>query len=238
MAEARAHFEASAEITQAMGDVYTQGMIANNLGDLLKLQGDLDEAIAQFAKGLAIYERIGSLYMTGVLQMNLGATYLLRGDLDIAEGHLGRSAKLFEQVGAEDFLPELERYLAALHLGRGDMARARLACEMSLANATRLEARAEEGATRRTLGQILARDGDLAGGWDELERSLTILREAASPYEIARTLLAQAVLAPALGRRDAGQAALDEALPILREIGAQRDSAEAHEIAARHGYAM
>jgi tetratricopeptide (TPR) repeat protein len=168
--------------------------------------------------------------------MNLGATYLLRGDLDIAEGHLGRSAELFEQVGAEDFLPELERYLAALHLRRGDMARARLASEMSLANAIRLEARAEEGATRRTLGQILAQDGDLAGAWEELERSLAILREAASAYETARTLLAQAALAPALGLRDAGQAALAEALPILRDIGAQRDSAEAHEIAVRHGY--
>jgi class 3 adenylate cyclase/tetratricopeptide (TPR) repeat protein len=238
MAEARAHFEAGAEIKQAIGDVYHQGMIANNLGDLLKLQGDLDEAIARFAEGLAIYERIGSLYMTGVLQMNLGATYLLRGDLDIAEGHLGRSAELFEQVGAEDFLPELERYLAALHLGRGDMAKARLACEMSLANATRLEARAEEGATRRTLGQILAQDGDPAGGWEELEHSLAILREAASPYEIARTLVAQAALAPALGRQADGQAALDEALPILGEIGAQRDLAEAREIAAQHGYTI
>jgi class 3 adenylate cyclase/predicted ATPase len=238
MAEARAHFEASAEITQAMGDIYTQGMIANNLGDLLKLQGDLDEAIAQFAQGLAIYKRIGSLYMTGVLEMNLGATYLLRGDLDIAESHLGRSAELFGQVGAEDFLPELDRYLAALHLRRGDMARARLASEMSLANATRLEARAEEGATRRTLGQILAQDGDPTGGWAELEHSLTILREAASPYEIARTLLAQAGLAPVLGRHPAGQAALDEALPILSEIGAQRDIAEARDIAAQHGYSI
>jgi tetratricopeptide (TPR) repeat protein len=236
MAEARAHFEASAEITQAMGDVYGQAMVANNLGDMLRLQDQLDEAIEQYRRSLTMFERLGSHYATGVLHMNLGATYLLRGDLDIAEGHLARSAELFEQVGAEDFLPELERYLAELHLRRGDLPRARLACEMSLANAARLEARAEEGATRRTLGSILSQGGDYAGAWEELQRSLAILREAASPHEIARTLVALAALAPALGRPAEGQAALDEALPILREIGAQRDIAEAREIAAQHGF--
>jgi G-protein signaling modulator 2 len=238
LAEAREHFEAAAEIKQAIGDVYHQGMIANNLGDMLKLQGNIDEAIAQFTQGLAIYERIGSLYMSGVLHMNLGATYLLRGDLEVAEDHLRRSVELFDQAGAEDFLPELDRYLAELHLGRDDLTKARLACEMSLANAARLEARTEEGMTRRTLGQILMQDGDYAGAWAELQRSLAILREAASPHETARTLVAQAALAPTLGRHADGQAALAEALPILHEVGAQRDIEEARTIAIRYGYRL
>ncbi len=236
LAEARTHFEAGAELKQAVGDIYGQALIANNLGDLLRLQDQLDEAIEQYRRGLTIFERLSSHYATGVLHMNLGATYLLRGDLDIAEGHLHRSDELFEQAGAEDFLPELERYLAELHMRRGDLAQARLACELSLANATRLEARTEEGATRRTLGQILALDGDHAGAWKELEHSLAILREAASPPELARTLVARAALAPTLDRRAEGQAALDEALPILRDVGAQRDIEEAQEIAARHDY--
>ncbi|HEX9369796.1 MAG TPA: tetratricopeptide repeat protein, partial [Roseiflexaceae bacterium] len=193
LAEARAHYEAGAEIKQAIGDVYGQAMIANNLGDLLKLQGHVDEAIVQFERSLAIFERLGSLYASGVLHMNLGATYLLRGDDAVAERHLRRAAELYDQAGAEDFLPELERYLAELHLRRGDLPKARLACELALANAARLEARAEEGMARRTLAQVLLRDGDVAGAWDELERSLAILRAAASAHEAARTLLANEV---------------------------------------------
>ena len=167
---------------------YGQAMIANNLGDVLKLQDDIDEAITQYQRSLAIFERLGSRYATGVLHMNLGATYIQRGDLKSAEERLRQSADLFNQVGAEDFLPELERYLAELHLLRDELPKARLACELSLATALRLEARAEEGMTRRILARIMAQDGDTGGAWEELDHSLAILREAAGPHEIARTL--------------------------------------------------
>ncbi len=235
--EASEHYKAGAEIKQAIGDIYGQGMIACNLGNmLLMLQDRLDEAIEQFRRGLAIFEQIGSLYMTGVLHMNLGATYLLRDDLAIAERHLGQATELFDQAGAEDFLPELERYLAELQLRHGDLARARIACELSLASAERLEARAEEGATRRVLSQVLVQGGDVDGAWEELTHSLAILRGAASPHEIGRTLMALAQLAPTLGRHAEGEAALNEALPILRDLGAQRAVDEAHLIAAHYQY--
>jgi tetratricopeptide (TPR) repeat protein len=170
--------------------------------------------------------------------MNLGATYLQRGDLPSAEQRLRQSADLFNQVGAEDFLPELERYLAELHLRRGDLPKARLACELSLATALRLEARAEEGMTRRVLAQIMAQDGDNDGAWEELERSLAILRDSAGPHEIARTLVAIAALAPVLGRRTQGQAAIAEALPALRDVGARRDLDEAVALAERFDYSV
>ncbi|MEO7913689.1 MAG: adenylate/guanylate cyclase domain-containing protein [Roseiflexaceae bacterium] len=238
LAEARRHYEAGAEIKEAIGDVYGQGMIANNLGNTLKLQDDMDGAITQYQRSLEIFERLGSRYATGVLHMNLGATYIQRGDLKSAEERLRQSADLFNQVGAEDFLPELERYLAELHLLRDELPKARLACELSLATALRLEARAEEGMTRRVLARIMAHDGDTTGAWEELERSLVILREAAGPHEIARTLLAIASLAPALERRSAGQAAITEALPALRDVGARRDLDQALALAQRFHYAV
>jgi tetratricopeptide (TPR) repeat protein len=168
--------------------------------------------------------------------MNLGATYIQRGDLKRAEERLRQSADLFNQVGAEDFLPELERYLAELHLLRDDLPKARLACELSLATALRLEARAEEGMTRRVLARIMAQDGDTAGAWEELDRSLAILRESAGPHEIARTLIAIAALAPALSRHAQGQAAIAEALPALRDVGARRDLDQALALAERFDY--
>lgn len=236
--EARSQFEAGAAIKEAIGDIYGQAMIANNLGELLRLQDQIDEAIEQYQRSLAIFERLGSLYATGVLHMNLGATYLLRGDTGNATTHLQRSADLFGQAGTEEFLPELERYYAELHLERGELAEARQHCTLALDVAARLEARIEEGITRRTLGHLLARQGDLAGAWAQFEHSLAILRAADSSLESVRTLLAMADLAPALGRLSEGQRALHEALPTLGEIGARRDLAIAHEVALRHGYTI
>ena len=82
----------------------------------------------------------------------------------------------------------------------------------------------------------MAQDGDDAGAWMSSARSLAILREAAGPHEIARTLIAIAALAPTLGRRAEGQAAIVEALPALRDVGARRDLDEAIALASQFQY--
>jgi predicted ATPase len=234
LAEARLHYEQGAALKQTVGDIYGQGMIACNLGELLRIQGELNEAISQYAQALMIYERIGSLYMTGVLHMNLGAAHLLRGDFVSAAAHLRPSADLLNRAGAEDFLPELERYQAELELRSGDLHNAHILCAKALETALRLEARAEEGATRRLLAEILAHEGSLTIAWQELHLSLTILREASSPHEVAKALVACAALAQQVGQIEQGRTALAEAIPILEEIGARRDLAEAQTIAARY----
>ena len=238
LAEARAHYEAGFDTKRMIGDVYGQAMIANNLGDLFRLQDDIPQAIGQYQQSLRIFEQLGSLYATGVLHMNLGATYLLSEDSTTAQHHLRRSAALFDQAKAEEFLPELERYLAELYIQQGHLAEAQLACEISLTTAARLEARTEEGATRRTLSRILALTDDLEGAWEQITTSLAILRESDSAHEIAKTLLYFAMLAPLLDYQAEGQVALNEAFPILVNIGAQRDITEMRMLVERHGYAL
>jgi tetratricopeptide (TPR) repeat protein len=234
LGDARVHYEAGAEIKQAIGDIYGQGLIACNLGEVFRVQGEIDAAIAQYGHALVIYERIGSRYMMGVLHMNLGAAHLVRGDLVSAAAHLRPSTDLFLEIGSEDFLPELERYQAELELRRGNLSAANIRCEQALTTAMRLEARAEEGITRRLLAEILASAGSPARAWNELALSQAILREAASPHELARTLLAIAMLAPSIGKADEGHAALNEAIPTLEEVGALRDLERARAIAARY----
>jgi len=233
LAEAQQNYEAGAALKEAIGDVYGQAMIANNLGLLLQIQGDLDAALQQYDRSLAMFERLGSLYATGVLEMNLGAVQLQRGELTDAETHLQRSAVLYEQAGAEDFLPELERYRADLALRRGDVPAALALCRQALATARRLEARLEEGLTLRVLGRILLAGSDTAGAWDVLTQSLAILRDAGNPLELGRTLLAVAALAPQTGRIGEGQAALNEAIPLLEALGARGDLEEAQALAER-----
>jgi class 3 adenylate cyclase/predicted ATPase len=234
--EALEQFAAGARIKEEIGDIYGQALIANNLGELLRQQGDLESAIVQYARSLEIFTRLKSNYASGVLNMNLGATYLIRGDLAAADIHLNRSDELFHQVGAEDFLPELVRYQAESLLHRGDLAGARETCERSLAHASRLNARSEEGVSRRLLGEIYLAAGDLEPAWSQLEQSLELLLEADSPYEIARTRLVLADLAPLLGRAADGQAALDAATATMRELGARHELTRAATIAQRHNY--
>lgn len=236
--EASFHYRAGAEIKQRIGDVYGQALIANNLGDLLLTQGNLNEAIEQFQRSLEMFDRLGSLYATGVLHMNLGAVYLAQGDFEMAEAEFRRSADLYTQINVEDFQPELERYLAELLFRRRDLEAAHHACLHALETAKRLAARAEEGATRRLYGLILAQLGELQPAWIELNTSLAILSDSGSPREIARTRIAMADLAPRLQRAAEGQNLIVEAVRVLQRIGAQRDLSEAQLVAAQEGYVL
>ncbi|GAB4216184.1 MAG: adenylate/guanylate cyclase domain-containing protein [Roseiflexaceae bacterium] len=238
MNEALEHYQSGFDIKYTIGDVYGQAMISNNLGGVFKQQKKLEEAINQYKRSLEIFEHIGSVYASGVIYMNLGAAYLLHGDLDRAGQHLQRSAELYQQAGAEDFLPELGRYLAELHLKLGQIDKAYTLCSEALATACRLEARVEEGITRRMLGQILALRGTIPQAWVELEQSLAILTITASVLERSRTLLAMADVAPHLDQPQDGQPLLDEAVSILTSMGALLDLDDAALIAMRHGYTV
>ncbi len=234
--EAHQHFEVGAQIKADIGDVFGQAMIANNLGELLRMLDDLDGALQQYQHSLAIFERLGSRYAVGVLHMNIGSTYMWKDDLEQAEAHLRQSGNLFEQSGTDEFLPELQRCYAELYLRRGDFAAAHAACITALETAMRLQTRLEEGISRRLLGQIYARERNLVMAWEQFVQSRSLLEQGDNPHELARTLLLIAGFAPRLQHFAEGQAAFDQAIPILQRIGARHDLAAAEAVAMRHGY--
>ena len=90
--------------------------------------------------------------------------------------------------------------------------------------------------SRRVYAEILAQAGKREDAWNELTSSLELLREATNRHEVARTLVAIAALAPALDRYEAGQRAITEALPTLRDMGAQRDLDDALVVVQRYHY--
>ncbi len=219
LSEARHYYEAGAKIKQDIGDVYGEALLAGNLGEVFRLEGNIEQAIAQYEHALAIYKQLGSTYGSAVLHMNLGAAHLIRSNLSSAETHLQASAALFAQAGAEDFLPELERYQAEWQLQSGNIQQARQLCEQALLTAARQDARAEAGITRRLLAHICIAEHNLVDAWNELERSLLILREVESRHEVARTQLVIAELAPQFGQPEMAQQARQEAISILQELG-------------------
>ncbi len=229
--KARVHYEAAVELNTAIGDIYQQAMVANNLGDVLRGLGDLDGALAQYQiaqRGWQV-SPLGS----GLVAMNLGATYLQRGDLHLSRQHFERSALLFAQANNESFLPELLRYRAELALLQGDEASALNYCTISLCHAVGLGARLEEGVTRRVMGQVLTKQGDLLAAERELETSLDILMSVDSRYEVARTMLALADLAPQMGQAQRGQEALTQAMATFRALSASLDIERARQVAGR-----
>ncbi len=98
--------------------------IANNLGDLLRLQDNLDEAIEQYERSLAIFEQQARSTQPACCDHEPGRDLpAARRPRQGREPSAPVAPSYSSRLGAEDFLPELDRYLAELHLRRGDLSR-------------------------------------------------------------------------------------------------------------------
>jgi predicted ATPase len=233
-AKARLHYESAASLTAAIGDVYQQAVVANNLGDALRSLGDLDGAIVQYR--LAQQGLQSSLYGSGVVALNLGAIYIRYGELDLAAKQFDHSFALLEQAEAEGPLSELFCYRAELALIQGDHAAALEHVQTALNYAVQLGTQLAEGISRRMFGRVFAAQGNLASAEKELQASIALLHEIGSRYELARSLLVFADLAPRFDQYKQGRAALAQAQETFNTLGAQLDLEHAQQVAARWGY--
>lgn len=175
--EATTHCQAAFELKEAIGDTHGQAILANNLGDLQRKLGAYDQAMHYFSLALEQFTRLGSDYGVAVLHMNMGATSLRQGAFAATHQQLEQSRRLFEQLGSEEFLPELYRVYAELALAEAQPDTALRWTEESLALAQRLNARTEEGETRRIRRQIWQALGQHDQARAELRLASMIFRD-------------------------------------------------------------
>jgi tetratricopeptide (TPR) repeat protein len=221
------------EIFAQTGDELHKAFADNNIGELLRQQGNLDEALRYYTAALASLEQIGgSKYAIAVLHMNLGATHVRMRDTANAMRHLQESRSIFEAIQARDFLAELFgyiaekeciecRYDAAAHIGLQGLSLAR---ELSM--------KTEEGKCLRILGDIAMAAGDLAGAKPRLDESLQVLEEVGNAYPLARTRLSLAQWHALQQQPVEARAFLQQCILIFREMDARMDLELAEQVLA------
>jgi tetratricopeptide (TPR) repeat protein len=253
------HYLQGMAIKERIGDIYGQGVLANNIGEVYRTMGQLQEAISFYQRSLQVWEELGVTYGKGLIHNNLGAVYLRMGDLlEQATAHLDQSEALFAQIPSADFAAETARYRAEIALCQGQLDQALTFAGRSLQYAVDQGLKADECATRRVLGQIYGQLGMRAGerrtalsgrvcdspcsshraqekrnlerAQEYLSQSLDIARELDNRYEIGRTLLQMGLLQHKQGHLDQAQDALDQASAIFKALEASLDLAEVQAI--------
>jgi predicted ATPase len=202
--EALVHAEAALELKEAIGDAHGQAVLANNLGEHKRQLGDYAGALHYFGLALEQFTLLGSDYGMAALHLNMGAVSLSRGALDEARHHLEQSQRLCEQTGSEEFLPELYRTYAALALTEQQHTAALRHADESLRLAQRLDARAEEAATRQLRSQIWQALGQPAAAHDDLRQAHTLFAAVGNQESATQCL---ELLANAAGEPDEPTAA-------------------------------
>lgn len=222
--DAKDHLIRAREIFERTGDELHKAFADNNIGELLRQQGNLDEALRYYTAALESIEQIGgSKYVIAVLHMNLGATHVRRRDAGDAARHLNISRNLFEVIQARDFLAELFGYLAECESIEGRFDAAAEAGMNGLRIARELAMKTEEGKCLRVLGDIAIAEADFDEAKLLLDQSLMVLQEVGNAYPLARTWFSLAQWHALQGEAGEARTCLERCIPVFREMDARMD---------------
>jgi tetratricopeptide (TPR) repeat protein len=97
--------------------------ISVNLGTVLHLQGQTEEALGRYREALAFYERIGAKRGIALTCINLGDLYWRdgKGDWSDANTHWQRAQRLYEEIGDQRGLALVLRNFGEAHLKLGQL---------------------------------------------------------------------------------------------------------------------
>jgi class 3 adenylate cyclase/tetratricopeptide (TPR) repeat protein len=180
-------YEAALALRERMGHLLGIGTCYNNIGEVHRTQGDFERAIPAYLQAIETWGSIGNAARVALALVGLGAARTESGDTGRGRADLLEAEERFAALGSTLYLPDLYRYLASADLAEGDLEAASRAAERSLEFARASQARHQEAATMRVLGQIMLSRGEVEGARALLELSRQALANLGDTLELART---------------------------------------------------
>jgi class 3 adenylate cyclase/tetratricopeptide (TPR) repeat protein len=204
----------SLEIAERTGDVFSVAVAQMNIGELLAYQGKTTDACALLAESVTTLQAVDTPLAAAHAACFLGIAQRLAGDLEAARSSFDESARLFTVAGRSSgfSLDELATRRLELLVDEGELAGVEERGAALLIRDGGSLAHVHQVRLHRCLGLAYAASGRDGDAGRELDESLRISDEVASPYERALTLLAVA------GTKEDG-AARSEAAAILTSLG-------------------
>jgi tetratricopeptide (TPR) repeat protein len=221
--EALSCYRQSLKLFSDVGETHNRAQILFNMALVHKDQGDLAEACELLTQAMEIFERLGAVPCIAQVDLTFGVILGLQGRLNEANCRFDKAINSQEALEA---LPELcEAYLSRAQL----MAReGRLVeAEFYLGRAQTLISRADCQILNILLFQVQGglhlKKGRTDQAKEYFEMALASSRSLASPYEEAKALASLGRLALQIKEYPEAEARLEQALCILRSLGAALD---------------
>jgi len=172
-------------IARRSGDRRAEADARAGLGTAYRYLAKYDRSARETWKALELYRALGDERQEGIAWNNLGAARYLAGEWD---GALEAWEKLREKSQTlEEELPILNN-LGSLYRERGDWPRAKELLEQALAKIGQAGGHARiEAMVRGNLGEIAAREGDVAGAAALYRETLEIAERTGARDELVET---------------------------------------------------
>jgi len=218
--QAQQHFEMAATMARALGDRRREGRIIANMGVLLLEQGRVEEGRIHYEQALAMAREVGDRQWEGNMLCNLGLLHQLEGKPAQASLELEQALEVARELGN----PRLE-CLALCNLGivcesLVQLAEAEIRYRQALGIARNMHDRRSEGQVLGYLALVHAKRSEFEAARECIMLGDALLRTMSDRFSLGILKSSAAETEYLAGNTAAGDAALEAAQSLLKELGA------------------
>jgi tetratricopeptide (TPR) repeat protein len=206
---------------ELLGDAYAARRIdaLHNHGDVLLLQGRVDDALAAFREMQTLAWRLDHKSKGGAAHNRIGRLYRDTGALDEASRHLDAAMRLFSACGDERGVASSLDDAGKLLWLKGEYEQALPPLRLGLLKRRRLGDRRSIALSLNNLGLVHVDSGNFRQALDYFEQSLAIRREIGDLVGVVTTLNNLGTVAQDQRDFDRALALFKEALDVAKQVG-------------------
>ena len=190
-----------------------------NMGKILKLYGQNEEALELYEKSLVIKRKIGNRQGEGAILNSLATIAQTKGNYDTALRYLEQSLAILQQIGDRKGEGTTLNNISQIYYAKSDYDTALRYLEQSLVIRQQIGHREGEGTTLSNISQIYSVKGDYETALRYLEQSLTIQQQIGDREGEGRTLNNISLIYSTKGDYDTALRYLEQSLAIQQQIG-------------------
>ena len=232
VARAKALYEESLAIFEALQDVRGKSATLHALATIYRGQGELARAKALYEESLAIKEALQDVQGKSATLHDLAYIYRVQGDVARAKALYEESLAIQEELQYVRGKSATLHALATIYRDQGELARAKALYEESLAIKETLQDVQGKSATLRELAYIYRVQGDVVRAKALYEESLALFEALQDVRGKSATLHALATIYRDQGDVARAKALYEESLAIFEALqDVQGKSATLHELA-------
>ncbi|WP_020534535.1 tetratricopeptide repeat protein [Lewinella cohaerens] len=198
------------------------GMALFNMGAVLNLYGQNDQALQLYKQSLAITQQIVDRQGEGAILSSIGLIYHAKGDYDTALRYMEQSLAIIQQISDPSSEGGILNNISQIHEAKGDYDTALRYLEQGLAIAQQIGDRKGEGTILGNIGQTYHSQGDYDTALRYMKQSLTIVQQIGDRRGEGTALNNISQIHKARGDYDRALHYLEQSLAIRQQIGDRR----------------
>ena len=206
-------------------------LVHNNLGNLYRDQGNLNQAEQHFRDSLNASKNFAHSYHSANATLGLASVLFLKEDPNNAHMALSQALQVAEEIGANDVITEARRVEVEMLIAEGKLKPAYKAAQTSLENARQSGNRNHQVSLWRLISTIELAQGHIEIAKNALEQAQELLTDVTDMLELGRTHTQAARIAMTLGDHASVNLHLQEAQETFMKLGAEIDIARIQQLA-------